>query len=111
MRLYQRIDEYEKPESENYFDRHPSTFLTLNLLGMSLANAICYSLIPVFVARSGATLMNISNVTAVLWGMLFDMAIFSKRFYPLNVLAFFMEILGMVIFSIDDPVYGNQRDL
>ena len=107
MKLYGRIEEFREAESNDFSDRHPTAFLTLNLLGMSLSNIICYSLIPVFVVRSSATLMNISNVTAVLWGMLFDMALFAKPYYPLNVVAFFLEILGMIIFSQEEPLYRN----
>ena len=99
MKLYGRIEEYSDPESKYFSDRQPSAYLTFNLLGMSLSNMVVYTLIPVFVVRSSATLMNISNVTAVLWGMLFDMALFSKPYYPLYVVAFFLEIIGMIVFS------------
>ena len=94
-----RIDDFSEPSSGKYFDRNPGAFLALNLLGMSITNFMCYSLIPFFVTKSGATLLNISNVTTVLWGMLFDMTIFGQPFYILYLCAFCLEIFGIILFS------------
>lgn len=48
-------------------------YLVENLVFFGLINLVCYSLIPHFVQRSGATMLNISNVTTVIWSMLSDM--------------------------------------
>ena len=71
-----------------------------NILGFMLANFIIYSMIVVFIQRSGATLLNISNVTTVIWGMLSDIILFEKPFYVLYVIAFCFEITGVIIFSM-----------
>ena len=54
--------------------------------------------------RSGATLMSISNVTTVIWSMLFDIFLFDQPFYPLYVCAFSLEMVGIIIFSHRDPI-------
>lgn len=75
----------------------------LNLAGFMLFNVICYSIIPYFVQRSGATLLNISNVTTIIWSMLSDILLFGEKFYPLYVVAFTLELTGVVIFSLRRP--------
>jgi len=74
-------------------------YLWLNLIGFAGVNLVCYSIIPFFVQRSGATLLNISNVTTVLWSMLFDIVLFHKPFYVLYLCAFVLEMIGIIIFS------------
>lgn len=78
-------------------------FLTWNLVSFSCFNFVCYSTIPYFVKRSGATLLNISNVTTVIYSMLADILVFKKRFYYLNVIAFVLEFIGIVVFSLRKP--------
>lgn len=78
--------------------------ISLYLLLFTVANFVCYSLIPVYISKSGATLFNLSNVTTVLWGMLGDILVFHKEFYPLYLLAFFFEITGVLVFSLNKPV-------
>ena len=106
--MISRIDDFADQSSGEFFDRNPGAFLALNLLGMSAANFTCYTLIPFFVTRSGATLLNISNVTTVLWGMLYDMTIFGKPFYILYVCAFCLEMFGIVIFSHEKPLKKGE---
>jgi len=51
-----------------------------NYIGMALVNFICYTIIPFFIARSGATLLNLSNVTTIVWSMLSDILLFNGSF-------------------------------
>lgn len=69
------------------------------MIGFILLNITCYTTIPLFVQRSGATLLNVSNVTTVVWSMMSDIFLFKGLFYPLYVLAFILEIIGIVIYS------------
>jgi drug/metabolite transporter (DMT)-like permease len=78
--------------------------LLWNMIGFSSFNFMCYSIIPFFVQRSGATLLNISNVTTVIWSMLADILIFGKDFQLAYVIAFALEITGVVIFSAEKPI-------
>lgn len=74
-------------------------FFVQNMGGFMFLTFICYSIIPYFVQRSGATLLNISNVTTVIWSMISDIIFFKKPFYYLYLLAFCFEICGVIIFS------------
>jgi len=71
-----------------------------NFIGMAVVNFICYTIIPFFISRSGATLLNLSNVTTIIWSMLSDILIFDGPFYPLCVVAFAIELIGIVLFSL-----------
>ena len=79
-------------------------YLSWNLLGYASTNFVVFSCIPLFIKRSGATLMNISNVTTVIWSLLSDVYIFNLPFYWLYVLAFMLEIVGVTIFSLQEPL-------
>lgn len=48
----------------------------MNYLGMAFVNFFTYTIIPFYVARSGATLLNLSNVTTIIWSMLFDIMLY-----------------------------------
>lgn len=48
--------------------------------GFCLVNLIIYTIVPFFVRRSGATLLNISNLTTILWSMLIDIFMFKNKF-------------------------------
>lgn len=80
----------------------------MNYLGMALVNLFTYSIIPFYVARSGATLLNLSNVTTIIWSMLFDIILFESPFYPLCLLGFTVELVAIVIFSLREPVIPKQ---
>ena len=66
---------------------------------MAAVNFIVYTIIPFYITRSGATLLNLSNVTTVLWSMLFDIILFEGHFYVLNAVAFTIEIFAIVLYS------------
>lgn len=50
------------------------------MIGFVLVNFICYTIIPFFVRRSGATLLNISNLTSIIWSMISDIFLFHYKF-------------------------------
>jgi hypothetical protein len=70
---------------------------------MAAVNFFTYTIIPFYVTRSGATLLNLSNVTTIIWSMLSDILLFQGQFYPLCLAAFALEIVGIVIFSTVKP--------
>mmetsp|Transcript_31125 Transcript_31125/g.38439 ORF Transcript_31125/g.38439 Transcript_31125/m.38439 type:complete len:96 (+) Transcript_31125:856-1143(+) len=76
---------------------------------MALVNFFCYSIIPFYVARSGATLLNLSNVTTIIWSMLFDILLFGSPFYPLCLLGFSVELVAIVVFSLREPTKPGQE--
>jgi drug/metabolite transporter (DMT)-like permease len=80
------------------------------MIGFMLCNFLIYSIIPYFIQRSGATLLNISNVTTVIWGMLSDILFFGKSFYILYCVAFCFEMTGVVIFSTTKPRKREVKD-
>ena len=69
----------------------------------SLFSFLAYVVLPFYIRRSGALLLNISNVTTVIWSMLSDIFIFGSKFYPLYVVAFSLEMVGIIIFSMEEP--------
>ena len=77
-------------------DRWP---IVVNYLGMAFINFCVYTIIPFYITRSGATLLNLSNVTTVLWSMLFDVMLFDGKVYWMNILAFTIEISAIIIYS------------
>ena len=105
------LSEFEQLKSSPTLHEAGNTsFLIWNLVGFSMFNFVCYSFIPYFVQRSGATLLNVSNVTTVIWSMLADILLFRKPFYFLNVIAFILELTGIVIFSLQKPVKKQNED-
>ena len=68
-------------------------------VGMAAVNFCVYSIIPFYITRSGATLLNLSNVTTVLWSMLFDTVLFGGKIYWLYAVAFAIEITAIIIYS------------
>ena len=70
---------------------------------MAAVNFFTYTVIPFYVARSGATLLNLSNVTTIIWSMLFDILLFGRPFYPLCLVGFCIELAAIVIFSTKKP--------
>jgi solute carrier family 35 protein F1/2 len=48
----------------------------LNFFGMAAINFVTYTIIPFYVTRSGATLLNLSNVTTIIWSMLSDILLY-----------------------------------
>ena len=53
---------------------------SLYYFGFVATNFIGYTVIPFFVRRSGATLLNISNLTTIIWSMLSDIFLFGRPF-------------------------------
>lgn len=51
-------------------------YVFLNFFGMAAVNFVTYTIIPFYVTRSGATLLNLSNVTTIIWSMLSDILLF-----------------------------------
>jgi len=74
-------------------------YFTWNIGCFMLTNLVTYSIIPFFIQRSGATLLNISNVTTVIWGMFSDIVFFNQPFYFLYCIAFCFEMTGVILFS------------
>ena len=75
----------------------------MNYIGMALVNLVTYTIIPFYITRSGATLLNLSNVTTIIWSMLFDIVLYNSSFYPICLLAFVIELVAIIIFSTKEP--------
>ena len=75
----------------------------MNYIGMALVNFVTYTIIPFYITRSGATLLNLSNVTTIVWSMLFDIVLYGSSFYPVCLLAFVIELIAIIIFSTREP--------
>ena len=77
--------------------------IALNYFGMAAVNFCTYTIIPFYVTRSGATLLNLSNVTTIIWSMLFDILLYGSPFYPVCLLGFVIELVAIIIFSQREP--------
>jgi hypothetical protein len=75
-----------------------------NYFGMAAVNFVTYTIIPFYVTKSGATLLNLSNVTTIIWSMLVDIFLYGGPFYPLCLCAFAIEIVGIITFSLKEPI-------
>lgn len=75
-----------------------------NYLGMAAVNFLVYTIIPFFISRSGATLLNLSNMTTIIWSMLFDIVLFGSSFYPLCLVGFTVELAAIILFSTKEPI-------
>lgn len=78
-------------------------------LGFALVNFVLYNFIPYFINRAGATLMNIGNLTASVYSMIFDIFLFNGEFKWFYLLGFVFQILAIIIFSLKDPVYPSFK--
>ena len=77
---------------------------------MALVNFVTYTIIPFYITRSGATLLNLSNVTTIVWSMLFDIVLYQSSFYPICLLAFVIELVGIIVFSTREPKKKQDGD-
>ena len=82
----------------------------MNYIGMAAVNFFTYTIIPFYVSRSGATLLNLSNVTTIIWSMLFDIALYGGQFYLLCLIGFTIEVAAIVIFSTKEPLKPKESD-
>jgi hypothetical protein len=57
-----------------------TTRIVFYYLGFVTFNFFGYSIIPFFVKWYGATLLNISNLTTIIWSMLSDICLFGRPF-------------------------------
>ena len=78
---------------------------------MSGVNFVTYTIIPFYVSRSGATLLNLSDVTTIIWSMLFDIVLYNEQFYPLALLAFVIEVGGILIYSLKKPIKPIRKEV
>eukprot|EP00347_Sterkiella_histriomuscorum_P000674 403374935 len=84
--------------------------ISLYYVGFVVINFIGYTTIPFFVRRSGATLLNISNLTTIIWSMISDIFLFDRPFYWMYVAGFFVEVFAIVIFSLKPPLAKISND-
>lgn len=73
-------------------------------------NFFNYSVIPVFVMRSGAALLNISNRTTILWSMLFDIVLFKESFHVLYFFSYILVMAGVTVFTMKEPKYKEKEE-
>lgn len=73
-------------------------------IGFASINLVIYNFIPYFLARAGATLMNIGNLTTSVWSMLFDIILFNGQFKWFYLVGFMFQILSIILFSLRDPL-------
>ena len=48
-------------------------------------------------------MLNLSNVTTIVWSMLFDIVLYESSFYPICLLAFIIELVAIIVFSTREP--------
>ena len=80
----------------------------MNYLGMAVVNFFTYTIIPFYVTRSGATLLNLSNVTTIIWSMLFDITLYGGQFYILCLVGFTIEVAAIILFSTIKPLKPKE---
>ena len=82
----------------------------MNYIGMALVSFVTYTIIPFYITRSGATLLSLSNMTTIIWSMLFDIVLYESSFYPLCLLAFIIELVAIIVFSTKEPKKNLEDD-
>ncbi|CAI2368823.1 unnamed protein product [Moneuplotes crassus] len=81
----------------------------LSILGFACVNFILYIFVPYFISIAGATLMNVGNLTASVYSMLFDIFLFNGRFKWFYLVGFIFQIIAIFMFSIKEPIYKNRQ--
>ena len=71
---------------------------------------LTYSLVPFFIKRASATLLNISNLTTAVWSMIIDMALFGESFKWLYIVAFLFETFAILLYSKKQAIQREYRD-
>jgi solute carrier family 35, member F1/2 len=94
------VNEFAQFESIPASDRFA---VASNYIGMAVVNFMVYTTTPFFIKRSGATLLNLSNVTTIIWSMLSDILLFGGKFYPTTLCAFAVEMTGIILYSQEQP--------
>ncbi|CDW73407.1 solute carrier family 35 member f2 [Stylonychia lemnae] len=84
--------------------------VALYYFGFAFINFVSYTIIPFFVRRSGATLLNISNLTTIIWSMLSDIFLFNRPFYWMYVCAFGCELVAILVYSIKNPITNQELE-
>jgi solute carrier family 35 protein F1/2 len=84
--------------------------VVLFYLGFAVVNFCLYNYIPYFISSAGATLMNIGNLTASVYSMIFDIFLFNGSFKWFYIIGFMFQIFAIVLFSIRDPQYPIPKE-
>lgn len=88
------------------FDTLPS-IVTLCTVSYAVSLFLFYSISPIFLHRSNATLFNLSLLSSSLYSFMLSLAIFKHELKLIYTGAFAMVIIGVFIFNIV-PVKSNQ---
>eukprot|EP00054_Salpingoeca_dolichothecata_P010133 m.57013 g.57013 ORF g.57013 m.57013 type:complete len:154 (+) comp18830_c1_seq1:203-664(+) len=68
------------------------------LVGFSVCLFLLYSLVPLLLQISGATMLNLSLLTSDVYSLLFGLFLFHYKFSGLYILAFCTIIVGLIIY-------------
>ncbi|PON83138.1 Solute carrier [Trema orientale] len=77
-------------------------FLVLAFVGYALAGFMFYTVGPYVLKLSGATLFNLSILTADMWAVLFRICFYHQQVGWLYYLSFAVVVIGLVIYSVTE---------
>jgi hypothetical protein len=72
--IFREYEEFQKAQPGKTAE------IVFSYLGFVALNFFGYTIIPWFIKRYGATLLNISNLTTIVWSMISDICLFNRPF-------------------------------
>ncbi|XP_022137947.1 solute carrier family 35 member F1-like isoform X2 [Momordica charantia] len=81
---------------------HWTTGAALPFVGFSLAMFLFYSLVPVLLQTSGATMLNLSLLTSDMWSVVIRIFAYHEKVDWIYFLAFAAVVVGLIIYSVAD---------
>ncbi|XWS16738.1 hypothetical protein CRYUN_Cryun33cG0004500 [Craigia yunnanensis] len=79
-----------------------STDVILAFIGYTLSSFMFYSITPFVLKLSGATMLNLSLLTSVMWAVVIRILLYRQRVDWIYFLAFAIIVIGLVIYSVTE---------
>ncbi|XP_060967629.1 uncharacterized protein LOC115711672 [Cannabis sativa] len=79
-----------------------STDIILAFVGFTLAGFMFYTIVPYVLKLSGATMFNLSVLTADMWAVIFRIFFYHQQVDWLYFLSFAVVVIGLIIYSLTE---------
>ncbi|KAL9428055.1 hypothetical protein AB3S75_030111 [Citrus x aurantiifolia] len=88
-----------------------STNILLGFAGYAASSFMFYTLAPFVLKLSGATMFNLSLLTADMWAVVFRICFYHQKVHWLYFLAFGIVVIGLIIYSTTEKDLNPMPDL
>lgn len=69
---------------------------------------LIYSSTPYYFEKFGATLFNLSLLTAMVYGLIFGMLLFGQQMSWLYIIGYILVIIGIVLYNVPKPSKARE---